>query len=98
MYGAKKHDKNTRGTSFYGASLRAFQELFGKYGYSVFFSLSNNAFFIHNKHLDEKGTVDLSELHPKSWVESWKKSANKKKKISKKHLHRLFAPLSKIKF
>jgi len=96
------------GNSFYGASIRAFYELFNKYKYSIFYTASNNAFFIKNKHLSERGTIDLSEFHPKIWVEPWKRKANKKKIISKKHnkvkrkgisikhLHKMFTPLSEI--
>ena len=77
---ARKNDKQTMGTSNYGASLRAFCELLEEYDYRLVYTITNNAIFIHKRFdtLNQFAILDenMIKFHSKSWVEPHKVKNN----------------------
>ena len=68
-------DRGKDGTSRYGASLKAYENLFKKHNISLVFVFpqrektgENDAIFIHNDYLDLKYVKDIKELQHDRWI------------------------------
>ena len=68
-------DRGKDGTSRYGASLKAYENLFKKHNLSLVFVFpkgkrtgENDAIFIHNDYLDLKYVKDIKELQHDRWI------------------------------